>query len=98
MLVDAIGGATGVAGQVVLDVAVWGAVVAYVLQMTSFIVLRRRFPRAVRPYRSPTGNAGAVVAGVIALAMGASVLRWPIIMLFRRLRGRMAGRGGSPAE
>lgn len=68
-LVDSIGGSTGVAGSVVLDVAVWGAVVAYVLQMTSFVLLRRRFPNAVRPYRSPTGITGAVVAGVIALAI-----------------------------
>ncbi len=27
------------------------------------------------------------VAGMIALAMGASVLRWPLILLARRLRG-----------
>jgi len=31
-----------------------------------------------------------VVAGVIALAAGASILRWPVIYLVRWLRGRLA--------
>ena len=56
-------------GGIVINIAVWGAVVAYIMQMISFIVLRRRFPNAVRPYKSPTGIPGAVVAGVIALAI-----------------------------
>jgi ethanolamine permease len=55
-----------VAGPIVLNIAVWGAVLAYLLQMASFVVLRRRFPSAKRPYVSPTGVWGAVVAGVIA--------------------------------
>jgi ethanolamine permease len=68
-IVQATGGSGGVAGAVVLNIAVWGAVLSYMLQMVSFLVLRRRFPGAVRPYRSPTGPAGAVVAAVIALAI-----------------------------
>jgi ethanolamine permease len=63
------GTAALVGGSIVLNIAIWGAVVAYVMQMLSFIVLRRRFPNAVRPYKSPTGIAGAVIAGVIALAI-----------------------------
>ena len=63
------GTAALVGGSIVLNIAIWGAVVAYVMQMLSFIVLRRRFPNAVRPYKSPTGVAGAVIAGVIALAI-----------------------------
>jgi ethanolamine permease len=63
------GTAALVGGSIVLNIAIWGAVVAYVMQMLSFIVLRRRYPNAVRPYRSPTGIAGAIVAGVIALAI-----------------------------
>jgi ethanolamine permease len=39
------------------------------MQMISFVALRRRFPNAKRPYVSPTGIAGAVIAGVIALAI-----------------------------
>lgn len=54
------------ANAIVLNIAVWGAVVAYLLQMVSFVLLRRKFPTAVRPYKSPTGVAGAVVAGLIA--------------------------------
>ena len=46
-----------------LNIAVWGAVIAYVLQMVSFVLLRRKFPDAERPYRSPVGVPGAVVAG-----------------------------------
>ncbi len=65
-LVD-FGGAT--AGAIVLNIAVWGAVISYLLQMISFVILRRKFPTAKRPYLSPTGVPGAIVAGVIAAAI-----------------------------
>ena len=54
------------ANAIVLNIAVWGAVLAYLLQMVAFVLLRRRFPNAQRPYVSPVGIAGAVVAGIIA--------------------------------
>jgi ethanolamine permease len=54
------------ANAIVLNIAVWGAVLAYFLQMVSFVILRQKFPHAERPYVSPTGVAGAVVAGIIA--------------------------------
>jgi len=57
------------AGAVVLNIAVWGAVVAYLLQMASFLVLRRRRPGLARPYRSPLGRPGAAVAGALALVV-----------------------------
>ena len=66
VVVDAAGGTGGTAGAVVLNIAIWGAVVSYLMQMIAFVVLRRRFPNAVRPYKSPTGIAGAVIAGVIS--------------------------------
>ena len=66
IIVDLAGGATGVAGAIVLNIAVWGAVLAYLMQMVAFVILRRKFPNAKRPYRSPWGVAGAVAAGVIA--------------------------------
>lgn len=66
IVVDALGGSTGVAGAIVLNIAVWGAVLAYILQMVAFVVLRRKFPDAKRPFRSPWGVPGAVIAGVIA--------------------------------
>jgi ethanolamine permease len=66
VIVDAAGGSTGVAGAIVLNIAVWGAVLAYLMQMVAFVILRRRFPNAKRPFLSPWGVPGAVVAGVIA--------------------------------
>lgn len=63
LLVD-FGGA--IAGPIVLNIAVWGAVLAYLLQMVSFVILRRKFPNAKRPYVSPVGVGGAIVAGVLA--------------------------------
>jgi ethanolamine permease len=67
---DAAGKATGV----ILFIAVFGAVISYMMQMISFIVLRRRYPNAKRPYTSPTGIAGAVVAGIIAFAAFIGIL------------------------
>ena len=55
------------AANALLLIAVFGAVIAYVLQMASFLILRRKLPNADRPYRSPVGLWGAFVAGLIAL-------------------------------
>jgi ethanolamine permease len=55
-------------GAVLLNMAVFGAVIAYILQMVSFIFLRIRFPGILRPWRSPLGIVGAVLAGAIAFA------------------------------
>ena len=49
-------GAGAVAGAIVLNIAVWGAVLAYLLQMVSFVILRRKFPNAKRPYVQPVGH------------------------------------------
>ncbi|GAA4181831.1 amino acid permease [Gryllotalpicola koreensis] len=65
------------AGNIVLNIAVWGAVISYLLQMTSFVLLRRNHPTAHRPYRSPWGSAGAIYAGVIALIAFVSLLFVP---------------------
>ncbi len=54
-------------GAILLNMAVFGAVIAYVLQMLSFIFLRLRFPSLLRPYRSPLGLVGAALAGAIAV-------------------------------
>ena len=56
----------GPVGAVLLNMAVFGAVLAYMLQMISFLMLRVRFPHIERPYRSPVGMAGAAIALVIA--------------------------------
>jgi ethanolamine permease len=55
-------------GGVLLNMAVFGAVLAYILQMISFIVLRLRFSKMERPYVSPIGIAGAAVAAIVAAA------------------------------
>ncbi len=54
-------------GAVLLNMAVFGAVISYVLQMASFVLLRLRLPHMERPYRSPLGIPGALLAGSIAL-------------------------------
>ena len=61
-----ISGQKGAVGAVLLNMAVFGAVIAYILQMASFIMLRLRFPKIERPYVSPMGIAGAAVAAAIA--------------------------------
>ena len=54
-----------VAGQL-LNIAVFGAVISYFLQMVAFLILRRKFGDVRRPYRSPVGVPGAVIAAVVA--------------------------------
>jgi ethanolamine permease len=49
-----------------LNMAVFAAVISYILQMTSFVMLRRNLPNIARPYRSRWGVPGAVVAGALA--------------------------------
>jgi ethanolamine permease len=57
----------GSGGGIVLNVAVWGAVISYTLQMVSYVILKQKFPNVKRPYLSPTGVPGAIVAGLIAV-------------------------------
>jgi ethanolamine permease len=54
-------------GAVLLNMAVFGAVIAYVMQTLSFILLRCKLPDMVRPYRSPVGVIGAAISGLIAV-------------------------------
>lgn len=66
--------AAGSASGVILFIAVFGAVIAYMMQMISFVILRRKFPNAKRPWKSPTGVWGAVVAFVIAFGAFLGIL------------------------
>lgn len=66
VVIDATGGSGSPAGAIVLNIAVWGAMLAYLMQMISFVILRRKFPNLERPYKSPWGLRGAVIAGIIA--------------------------------
>ncbi len=54
-------------GAVLLNMAVFGAVISYTLQMLSFLLLRRRLPHLTRPFRSPLGVPGALVALAISV-------------------------------
>ena len=51
-----------------LNIAVFGAAVSYVLMMLSHIVLRSREPDLERPYRTPGGTFTTGVALVLAIA------------------------------
>jgi ethanolamine permease len=54
-------------GAILLNMAVFGAALSYVLMMISHIVLRRREPDMPRPYRTPGGIATTGFALVIAV-------------------------------
>jgi len=64
-------------GAVLLNMAVFGAVLAYVLQLVAFIVLRLRFPHIARPYRSPLGIQGAAVGMAVAVLTLVTLFRNP---------------------
>lgn len=57
---------SAVIGGTLLNMAVFGAMLSYIAQAVSFVLLRRRHAHIARPYRSPFGNAGAWVTIVIA--------------------------------
>jgi ethanolamine permease len=54
-------------GALLINIAVFGATVSYVLMMLSHILLRRREPDLERPYRTPGGTATTTVALVLAV-------------------------------
>lgn len=56
-------------GATLLNMAVFGAVISYALQMLSFILLRLKLPHIERPYRSPLGIAGAAFALALSLVV-----------------------------
>jgi ethanolamine permease len=54
-------------GAALLSMAVFGAVISYFMQTLAFVLLRRKLPKIERPYKSPVGEWGAVVASALAL-------------------------------
>ena len=62
------GGEEAAFGKTILSMAVFGALIAYAMQCLAFIMLRVKFPNIERPYRSPLGIPGAVIALIISLA------------------------------
>lgn len=70
-------------GAMLLNMAVFGAAVSYVLMMVSHIVLRKREPEMRRPYRTPGGIATTSFALVIAaVAVIATFLVDPMAALW----------------
>jgi len=55
-------------GGALLNIAVFSAMLSYVLQSASFLLLRKNQPDLDRPYKSPFGKTGAWITIVIALA------------------------------
>jgi ethanolamine permease len=53
-------------GALMINIAVFGATVSYVLMMVSHIMLRRREPDLERPYRTPGGVVTTGIALVLA--------------------------------
>ena len=62
---------------IVLNMVVFGAMLSYIAQALSFILLRRRHPTIDRPFRSPLGIPGAALAILIALVTLAYQLQDP---------------------
>ncbi|MGH7288913.1 MAG: amino acid permease, partial [Myxococcota bacterium] len=54
-------------GAALLNMAVFGAMISYLMQALSFILLRTRMPDIERPYESPFGILGALLTLVIAI-------------------------------
>lgn len=54
-------------GSVLLNMAVFGAMLSYISRAAAFIILRRRHPDLPRPFRSPFGVSGAVFTILISL-------------------------------
>lgn len=91
-----------VAGAIVLNIAVWGAMLAYLMQAVSFLILRKKYPNASRPYVSPWGVPGAWAALIISAlafvgfllnptflpAIYAIIVVYAIMMLMFAVRGR----------
>lgn len=54
-------------GGVLLNMAVFGAVIAYIMQMAAYLRIKS-IESLERPFISPLGRSGAIVAGLIAMA------------------------------
>lgn len=65
-LIKVLGDKTSV-GAVLLNMAVFGAVISYAMVMLSYIKLRMSQPNLKRPYRSPLGIPGAVIGLLLSL-------------------------------
>jgi ethanolamine permease len=72
-----LGGGTGAVDAALLNMAVFGAVISYILVMFSYIKLKIDHPALPRPYQSPLGIPGAVVGNFLALLALAACISVP---------------------
>lgn len=63
-------------GKVLLNMAVFGAVISYMLQMASYVLLRIRLPHIPRPYKSPFGIPGALFTAILAFITLVALFIW----------------------
>jgi ethanolamine permease len=68
---------SGSVGAALLNMAVFGALLSYILVLLSFIRLRIDRPHLRRPYRSPLGSAGALAGIALALTCLAATFAVP---------------------
>lgn len=74
LLVDALNDGAVATGDLLMQVAVFAALLSYVLMMVSHLVLRRKHPELERPYRTPGYPWTVVVAlGLSLLALSSSL-------------------------
>jgi ethanolamine permease len=59
--------ASALIGSVLLNMAVFGAMLSYIFRAISFIILRRHHLNIARPYQSPFGMTGAWITIVISV-------------------------------
>ncbi|MFO0944564.1 MAG: ethanolamine permease [Planctomycetota bacterium] len=68
-------GSGGAVGAALINMAVFGAVISYILVMASYILLRVTRPTLPRPYKSPLGVPGAAAGMILSLlALAATFL------------------------
>ena len=60
-------GAGAIIGSVLLNMAVFGAMLSYLTRAATFLALRQNYPDLPRPYRSPLGKFGAWVTIAICV-------------------------------
>ncbi|EGZ26949.1 amino acid/polyamine transporter [Phytophthora sojae] len=61
-------------GSVLINLALIGAIVSYLFQLTAFVMLRIREPERPRPYKSPFGIPGAVVCIILCIFSLVSII------------------------
>jgi ethanolamine permease len=75
--IDLSGGEEGLVGAALLNMAVFGAVISYILVCCSYVKLRWSRPDLPRPYKSPLGVPGAAAGVLLALVALAACFSTP---------------------